>query len=332
MSMDAERRVRSSGARRRALLCLTALAALPPASFAASVPTGVLLRRARHAIAAGDLGTAATALRDARAAEPQTQRGLEAALLLADVEFTRGDAAAADGVLAAAESDFPEGDGAAEAPLARGWLAVARADGAAAGRDFGLVAARSSDPFERELASLGGAWARLVTAGPGEPVPPVLRRLAKKASDPVLRVAAGVTLARAYVARGEPRKALHRLRALRRLVRGTSFADDVELATGLVQLDSGLPSAARRTFENLAASGGAVPVALGLPASGLTLDDLRLPPAAFVARVARLYAARKDRSVGLPTFLAATLDRPARADAAAARALAEAALVAGKEI
>ena len=66
-------------------------------------------------------------------------------------------------------------------------------------------------------------------------------------------------------------------------------------------------------------------------ASGLTLSDLRLPPAAFAARLARLYAARKERAAGLLTFLAGTLDRPARADAAAALSLADAAIAAGKD-
>jgi len=314
------------------LLGLTLLLQPPAPADAEEASVGVLLRRARYAIAAGQSDDAAAALRAALAKEPLTRRGLEAALLLADVEFTRNDADQADAVLAAAERDFPDGDGSAQVLLARGWLAIARADTATAQRCFGLVPARSGERFTTELAVLGGAWARLAAAQPADDVPRELVKLAGGASDPVLRVAAGATLARAHAARGEFKQALHRLRALRRAVRGTSFSDDVELSIGLAQLDMGAPTRARRTFQRLAASTAAPsPAPPDLTSSGLTLADLRLPPAAFAARLARLYAARKERAAGLLTFFAGTFDRPARADAAAALSLADAAIAARKD-
>jgi hypothetical protein len=63
----------------------------------------------------------------------------------------------------------------------------------------------------------------------------------------------------------------------------------------------------------------------------LTLADLRLPPAAFAARLAALYAGQTQPGIDLRHFLGATLDRPAAKDAAAALDLADAAVAAGKD-
>lgn len=325
---------RPASAVRHVIVLGLAVLALAPAAAGADGPSaGLLLRRARYAIAEGRPQEAAAALRAARAAEPRTRRGLEAALLLADLELARGDARAADAVLGAAERDFPDGDAGAEVLLARGWLAVARADGAAALRHFQLVAGRTEDRPARELALLGSAWARLVAPdGAAAPPPAELATLAASSRDPVLRIGALLSLARAHAARGEHRKALRRLRALRRLARGTSFADDVELGIGLVQLDMGAAAAARKTLTRLAAQDDA-PEAAALPdgASVLTLTDVRLAPAALAGRLAQLYAARRDPSMDVLRFLVAALDRPARRDARAALSLVDAALAARKD-
>jgi hypothetical protein len=333
MARHVKRRIGVHGARGRSLLCaLALLAVLPEGALGDDTSPGMLLRRARFALAAGRVEDAAGALREVVAREPGSRRGLEAALMLADAEFARGRGGEADAVLTAAETRFPDGDASGEILLARGWLAVARQDPAAATRHFGLVASRTSHRFATELAALGGAWARLVVQQRPADVPAELRTLAASASDPALRVAAALTLARAHAARAEHKRALRKLRALRRAVRGTSFSDDVELAIGLSQLDMGSPAAARKTFTRLARLSGTSPASAGAPVSGLTIDDLRLAPQAFAARLARLYAARKDRTGGVLPFFAATLDRPAAADAAAALALADAALAARKEV
>jgi len=292
----------------------------------------MLLRRARFALAAGRIDDAAGALREVVTREPSSRRGLEAALMLADADFALGRAEQADAVLAAATQEFPDGDAAAEILLARGWLAIARQDASAATRHFGLVAGRSSHRFATEMAALGSAWARLVAQATPAEVPGELRTLATTATEPGLRVAAALTLARAHASRSEHKRALRRLRALRRTVRGTSFRDDVELAIGLSQLDMGAPAAARKTFRRLARLGDAAPASPIAPVSGLTIEDLRLSPRDFAARLARLYAARKDRTGGVLQFFAATLDRAAAADAAAALALADAAIAARKEV
>ncbi|MEW6272573.1 MAG: hypothetical protein AB1689_25115 [Thermodesulfobacteriota bacterium] len=328
MYREVKRRIRAPGARGRLALLALLLAALPAPAQANEASAGVLLRRARYAIVEGRQADAASALREARAKEPHTRRGLEAALLLADLEFSRGNGAAADEALAAAERDFADGEAGAQVLLARGWLALARQDASSATRHFGLVASRSSQRFANELATLGLAWARLTLHAAPSDVPSELRPLVTRGSDPALRVAAGLTLARAHRARGEHKLELRWLRALRRLVRGSTFSDDVELAIGLAQLDAGAPAAARKTFERLAKTAPATSAREG--AAALTLLDLRLPPQTFVARVSRLYAERSEKGAGILPFLMGTLDRPAAADAAAALGLADAAIAARK--
>lgn len=313
-----------------ALLSLALLLGGAEASPANDASPGVLLRRARYAVAAGDADTAVTALRALLRSAPHTRHGLEAALLLADLEFSRRDAAMADAVLAEAEKTFPDGDAGAQLLLARGWLALAREDAASATRHFGSVATRGAQRETLELAQLGAAWARLVDGDQPTDTPDALARLASGAAEPALRVAAGMTQARALSARGEHKRALRRLRALRRILRGSSFADDVELAIGIAQLDLGMPSAARRTFARLSRRERR-PRPVLVAGSGVTFDDLRLPPPAFAQRLARLYAGRKDRTVGLLAFFVGALDRPAATDAAAAIALADAAIAARKE-
>jgi len=323
------RRRASQSGRAALLLCLTILGTAVEAARADTPSAGVLLRRARYALAEGRRDEAAAALRAVRSAEPRTRRGLEAALLLADVELARGDAAAADAALAVAERDFPDGDASAQVLVARGWLAVARLDAPRALRHFGLVEARSNEVHAVELARLGTGWARLIGASTVTEVPDELGALARNARDPVLRIGALLSLARAHDARGDHKRALRKLRALRRLARGTSFADDAELAIGLTQLEMGAPAAARRTFRNVAT------LAAGPPSPGdgtpLSLRDLRLPPRALVARLALIYASRKEPMGSLASFLVATFDRDARRDAAAALSLADAAIAARKE-
>lgn len=311
---------------------LAALCLLAPAIANASGPSaGVLLRRARYAIAEGRTRDAADALRKVRAAEPGSPRGLEAALLLADVELKAGDAPGAEQTLADAGRDFPDGDSGAQLLLARGWLALARGDAAAALRHFQLVPARTDERPSRELAVLGTGWARLVGASGRPEVPDELVALGSSAQDPTLRIGALLSLARTHQARGDHRKALKALRELRRLVRRTSFADDVELGIGLVQLDMGRAAAARRTLARVASGGSAAEASSSGGAVSLTLADLRLPPAAFAARLSALYAGEAQPGIDLRHFLGSTLDRPAGKDAAAALDLADAAIAAGKD-
>jgi tetratricopeptide (TPR) repeat protein len=318
----------------RALAAIAVLLALAPApAGAADGPSaGVLLRRARSALAEGRSSAAIAELTAVRAAEPASHRGLEAAVLLADLQLRAGDPATADRTLASAARDVVDGEPAAQILLARGWLAIARGDADGALAHFALVPARSDVRSARELALLGTGWARLVAAPRTSAVPPELVTLASSADDPQLRIGAQLSLARAYAYREEHRKALRALRALRRQVRGTSFADDVELGIGLVQLEMGRPAAARKTLARVVddpttASASPLPEA----ATALTLADLRLPPAAFAARLAALWASRARPDADLGRFLSVVLDRPARADAAAALSVAEAALAAGRE-
>lgn len=315
-----------------ASVALAVLCLLAPAIAGADGPSaGVLLRRARYAIVEGRPRDAADALRAVRAAEPGSHRGLEAALLLADVEVKAGDAAAAERTLADAGRDFPDGDGGAQLLLARGWLALARGDGAAALGHFQLVPSRTDERPSRELAVLGTGWARIVGSAGRPEVPNELVSLASSAQDPTLRIGALLSLAQTHRARGEHRRALRALRELRRLVRGTSFADDVELRIGLAQLDMGRAATARRTLKHAAAAAPAGEAGAPADPRGLTLADLRLPPAAFAARLAALYAGQTQPGIDLRHFLGATLDRPAAKDAAAALDLADAAVAAGKD-
>lgn len=332
MLHDVKKKSRCAPGWRVPVLGALVLLVAVPAVADAGPSAGVLLRRARYAVAEGRVDEAASALRAARAAEPRTRRGLEAALALADLEFTRGNAAAAESVLAAAAKDFADGDAAAQLLIARGWLAVARGDADAALRHFTLVPGRSNERHAVEIALLGAGWARLVSPRGVTEVPQELKQLASSASDPALRAAALLSLARAHSARGQHKKALRKLRKLRRLARATSFADDVELAIGLAQLDKGSPAAARRTWQRLADSAPAAEPALLAAGTELpTLSDLRLPPAAFAARLARLYARRRDPALDVVGFVAAALDRPARNDVPAALSLADAAIAARKE-
>lgn len=285
-----------------------------PAAAANGPPTGVLLRQARYALAEGDDDRARGALRSACAAEPGTARGLEAALLLASLEFGRGDRAAAENALtlpAVAARTLPS---AGDALLvARGWIALGSDDPAAARLAF--EAARSSrEPAARDLAAIGEAWASL--AG-GEPASAVvtLGAVARSTADPVFRTAARWSLARAHAAAGDARRARHALRALRRFARATSFADDVELDLALSELSSGDTRSARRTLLRLARLPGRASGPPRAPGDGPTLDELRLAPRAFVARLAALYAGRPAPAESPFDFLRRALDRDARSDA-----------------
>ena len=331
MPLDLDRDHRRGG--QRATLALAALLAFATGiADAADTPSaGVLLRRARHAIADGRRAEAAEGLRAVRAAEPGSHRGLEAAVLLADLQLKGGDAAGADRTLADAGQHFRDGEPAAQLLLARGWLAIARGDASGAIAHFAVVAARTDVRTARELAALGTGWARLTATPPSPDLPAELVSLAASAQDPMLRIGALLALIRGHAARGEQRAALRSLRTLRRLARNTSFADDVELGIGLAQLDLGRPAAARRTLARLAAEAAPPEARLAPEDAGLTLADLRLPPAAFTARLAALYAAQSRPGLDLRHFLGTTLDRPAHKDATAALALAEAALAARKD-
>lgn len=280
----------------------------------ATVSVGVLLRRARYALAEGDTARASGSLQAACAAEPGSARGIEAALLLAALEFSRGDRAAAERALDASTNQVSSSPGANEAlALARGWIALGGDDPASARRAFASVV-RSGDPSARDLSKIGEAWAELVGGDPGAAIT-ALSPVAVTAADPALRLAARWTLARAYAAAGDRRREQHELRALRRFARSTSFADDVELAIALSEIDDTRPRSARRTLlrlQHLPARSSGPP---RNPGDAPSLDDLRLPPRAFVARLATLFAHRPLPAEPPFEFLRRALDRDARADA-----------------
>ena len=328
-------RTRASVVRHGAvLLGLTLLAQLPVPALADTPSAGVLLRRARYALAAGSTDEAALALRSRacrRAADAPRPRGRAAARRARVPPRRRGGCRrrAGRGQRTTSRTARP----AAQILLARGWLAIARADADAALRHFALVPGRTTERHATDLALLGTAWARVVGA-PGAPeVPAELRTLSTSATDPVLRMAGLLSLARVHAARGEHKKALRKLRVLRRLSRGTSFADDVELGIGLAQLDMGAPSAARKTFAGLAELDGSPRdgcrggVRRALDASATCA--CRRGPSPLVSRGSTHGDTRPRRTWA--AFFAAALDRPAGRDAAAALALADAAIAARKE-
>lgn len=280
---------------------------------------GVRMRRARFALARGADDRAAADLEAVRRSEPGSARGLEAALLLADLHFTAARMAEADTVLAEAAREAPTSI-VAPIDLARAWLALGRGDTTTALRGFDRVR-RSEISLARDVAEIGSGWSALVA---GEPLRDVsrLRAISRGDGGLALRFGASWTLARTYAAAGEHQRGLRALRALRREVRGTSYEDDLELMLGLAQLDAGRARDALRTLRRLQRRHGQGAARAPID-TGLRLVDLRADDAALVARVGALYAARTTRSVGLLNFLAALLDRSAAADAASAIALAE---------
>ena len=314
--------------KRRAPRLALALVALLPAGGAiarADGPSpGVLMRRARFAIEEGKTTQAIDDLRALRKREPGSARGLESALVLADLEFTRGSPGDADATLADAERSF-DGEGASELAMARGWLAVGTLDAVSASRHFARAAGATRLAIAQQLAQLGLGWAALESGNAGS-ASDDLKAAIRQTTEPALRFAACLTRSRLLSAAGDHRRALQVLRGLRKLARTTAYADDLELQIGLEQLTAGRPRDARNTFRRLARQAG---VSSEAPAALLTLSDLRMAPRELAARIAALYASRSDRATSLTAFVARLLDRPAAADVPAAIALAEAAL-AGK--
>lgn len=308
------RRRDARGAAALLLAILAATGASPPAADAAEASVGVLLRSARYALARGDADRAREELRSACEAEPDSPRGLEAALLLASLEFRDGDRAAAERALAAPAGMARAVPGAADAlGLARGWLALGVDDPASARRAFAAVAT-SADPAARDLSSIGSAWAALA-AGDTASAIATLAPVATRSVDPALVLAARWSLARARRAAGDRRREQQALRSLRRLVRTTSFADDVELALAVSAIEDGKPRSARQSLRRLDRLSGLSSGPPGAPGDRPSFDDLLLPPRGFVGRIASLYARRPAPAEPTLEFLRRVLDRDARADA-----------------
>ncbi len=310
---------------RRAQATFVAAALLLAGGRAASAPPspGVLLRTARYALAEGDLDSARRSLLELRSREPASARGLEATLLLADVEFSSRRAHEADRQLALAQSTLSTGDGAAQLSLARGWIALALHDPDAARAQFDAAASLATERAGRDLARFGRAWALLLGERAVEAAA-LLDELTRSAENPVVGAVAGLVLARAESAASRHSRALHALRRARRLARGTRFEDDVELALGLTQLAAGDRRSARQSFARIsrAATARAGSSAPGFQGPGLTLDDLRLSPAPLTDRIAALFAERTDRRETPTAFFARLLERDAAADVAQAVKLA----------
>lgn len=285
--------------------------------------TATQMRRARFALLRGASGQAEPDLTAVWRSAPSSVRGLEAAFLLANLYVSTGRADEADAILEEA-GRADTNDTAPVVRLARGWLAIYRADGPTARASFD-ASRRASSALVRRVAELGLAWTSLRDETPPENIA-TIEGWADRPEPLALRLGAAWTVARAYALRGDHRKALRELRRLRRHVRGTPYEDDLELLRGLTQLGAGRAADARRSFARLERRfGGNGPVR-----PGLLLEDLRSSNAELVDRVGRLYAERVDPSVGLLPFLAGLLDRNAGADAPAALALAEHALRAQK--
>lgn len=310
-------RVRPRHGRVGAAIALAAI--VGAATPAGAESTGVQMRRARFALARGAQGEAALDLDRVRRSEPGSARGLEAALLLADLEISAGRPGRADEVLAGAERAAPP---AIDAPirLARAWLALGQSDFEKATRGFDAVR-RSEIELARHVAELGLAWSALA-GGRLYDQPDTLIAIARGNGPATLRLGAGWTASRVHAANGEHRKAMREIRRLRRDLRGSTLEDDLELLLGLAQLDAGRARDALRTFRRLERRHGPVqPRPAGY--DGLRLEDLRTSNADFVPRVAELYAKRSTRTASLLPFLAALFDRDAAGDASAAIALAE---------
>jgi hypothetical protein len=315
-------------ARVTTIVLLLATGSLAPATARSSIAeapsAGLLLRRARYALAEGDTERARTSLRAACIAEPSTGRGLEASLLLASLEFGRGDRAAAEGALALPAGLARTLPAAADAlALARGWIALGSDDPPSARLAFAAAAA-SPDASARDLSALGSAWASLAAGEPASAIT-TLGPVARASTDPVLRTAARWSLARAHAAAGDSRRARHALRDLRRTARATSFADDVELDLALAELASGDLRSARRTILRLGGLRASSSGPARRPGEVPTLADLQLPPRRFVARLAALFAARPIEAESPVEFLLRALDRDARSDATEALRLVSAA-------
>lgn len=318
----------SPRARVAAIGLLLATGSLAPAaarSGTADEPSaGLLLRRARYALAEGDVERARASLRAACTSEPSTGRGLEAALLLASLEFGRGDRTAAESALAMPAGLARSLPAAADAlALARGWIALGSDDPASARLAFAAAAA-SPDASARDLSALGSAWASLAAGEPASAIA-TLGPVSRASTDPVLRTAARWSLARAHAAAGDSRRARHALRDLRRTARSTSFADDVELDLALAELASGDLRSARRTILRLGGLPGSSSGPARRPGEVPTLADLQLPPRRFVARLAALFTARPIEAESPVEFLRRALDRDARSDATEALRLVSAA-------
>lgn len=314
-----------------AALACTAVAAIVSASPVAAESTGVQMRRARFALARGAASEAAADLDRVRQREPGSARGLEAAMLLADLEVTAGRAERADSVLADAERAAPPS---IDAPirLARAWLALGRGVPGEARDRFDAI--RGSEiELARDVAEIGLAWSALASGHSYDRVSE-LQAIADRDGPPTLRLGASWTLSRVHAADGEHRRALREVRRLRRDFRGSTLEDDLELLLGLAQLEAGRSRDALRTFRRLERRHGSrakAPAAQRVPVdAGLRLEDLRAGNADFVGRVAELYAGRATRTVGLLSFLGALFDREAALDAPAAIALAERSLAASK--
>lgn len=317
------------GARRwrpsAALASLAVAAGIAASAFAAPGPT-MEMRRARFALARGAEGDAIAALEAVRREAPGSPRGLEAALLLADLHFSNGRSPVASGVLADAASAAPAGSRAA-IDLARGWLALASGEGDAARARF--AEARTSDvALARDVAEIGHTWVSLAIGGRATNLD-ALEQAARHDGPLATRFAASWTLSKALAHAGEHRRALREIRRLRRDVRGTEYEDDLELLLGLAQLEAGRAKDARRTFKRLERRTGAGRSRSPID-TGLRFEDLRASSAGLVARVGALYAERSDRSVGLLPFLGALLDRDAGRDASWGVLLAERAIAAKK--
>lgn len=303
------------------LLCTGGLVAA--ASPAGAGSAGHAMRRARQALAVADDTAARRDLERVRKADPAGARGLEATMLLADMDFRRGQHASADLLLAEAASAAGEGFGKATVGIARGWLALARDRPAEARERFRDVARNERLPVAGSVCALGAAWADLLE-GTGATPPATLSRLVREASQPGFRYAAGLTVAWLHAARGDHALAVRRLREMRRHLRDTSYEDDAELALGLAQLRGGQPRRAHSTFRRLDRRFGTA--ATSSPPPLLELADLGGDPADLSAKLAELFAARSDASTPLFRFLGSALDRRAGEDARAAIALAAAAL------
>ncbi|MEO2168916.1 MAG: hypothetical protein ABGY42_12510, partial [bacterium] len=184
-----------------ALALLIAFGAAVPADAESS---GVRMRRARQALSVADDTRARQELEVVQAASPRSSRGLEAAMLLADLDFRTGRREAAAARLSAASEAADGSFGSALIGMTRGWLAISMGDSATAHERFREVG--RDLPGAGQVVAFGQAWADLLQGRADRPDPSLVGWI-KDGPHPGFQFAAGLTAARMHQARGEWRRA-----------------------------------------------------------------------------------------------------------------------------
>ena len=202
-------------------------------TIASAAPTPAMdMRRARFALARGAEADAIAALDAVRRKEPSSPRGLEAAMLLADLHFSNGRSHDAADVLGDAAAVAPAGSG-VTIDLARGWLALASGEVDAA-RDHFADAAASNVDLARDVAEIGRAWASLTHGGRVGELQ-TLERAARRDGPLAIRFAASWTLSKAHASAEELIAHCKKHLAGFKVPRAIEFCELPKTSTGKIQ-------------------------------------------------------------------------------------------------